>query len=245
MQPQIIEDAFTLPPGITENVIANNNSLRPLLRAPFQARGKILAVISAAGAFIDLDYGSKNVVASSELRVGTDLQDVFDVINDDFYVSEGDILVLRGNNTTGGNLTLRYRIVLDPNEVHDENGNPLELPPDGRVQQRGPVSIAAGAVDVNLWDGLRYERAPVPSMLEVFMTASATGLNRQLYVAMDRISPPTAIAPLNRVPQDPMDSTISGVEAPPDKLLQLQVSNPTVGALNVFWREKLTELVRS
>lgn len=243
MQPQIIEDAISVAANtVVENIIATNNSLRPLLRAPFQANGKFLAIGSAAGLLVSLDYGSKNVVAPSELRVGTDIQDPLDVINDDWYVREGDILVLRVANTTGGALTLRYRIVLQP--LAEPGAAPIQLPPDSRVQQRGPTSIAAAAVDVNLWDGLRYERAPTDSILEVFMTASAIGLLRQLYVAMDRISPPTAVPSLNRIPQDPFDSTIQDVEAPADDLLQLQVSNPTGGALNVFWRSKLTELSR-
>lgn len=243
MQPQIIEDSIAVAANtVVENIIAANNSLRSLLRSPFPANGKILAIISATGLQISLDYGSKNVLAPSDLRVGTDLQDPFDVLNDDWYVNEGDMLILRANNTTGGAITLRYRIVLTPLA---EPGQAVELPPDSRVMQRGPVAVAAGVVDQQLLDGLRYERPPVPSTLEVFMTASAAGLTRQLYVEQDRISPPTSIPPLNRVPQDPSDSVIDGIEVPEDKLIQLPVSNPTGGALNVFWRTKLTEIART
>lgn len=237
-QPVIIEDQISIAANATnDNVIVSNASLRKYLRAPFAARGKLLAVISATGVRIDLDYGSKNVVASSDLRVGTDLQNPLDLLSDEWYPNEGDQLVLRAVNTTAGAITLRYRIILEAMET--------ELPPDQRVQQRGPVSIAANAVDTQLLDGLRYERPPVPSILEVFMTASATGLTRVLDVDVENIAPPSAIPPLNRIPQDPFDSVISGVEVNEDKLIDLKTSNTTAGALNVFWKIKLQELVRT
>lgn len=240
MQPVIIEDRISIAANTTnDNVIVSNASLRRYLRAPFPAQGKLVAIQSAAGLLISMDYGSKNVVADSQLRVGTDMQEPNDVVNDQWFPREGDQLVLRCSNTTGGALFLSYRIVLFP-----WDGQSAFPPlPDARVMQRGPVSIPDNSVDFQLLDGLRYERPPVPSILEVLMTASAAGLTRELYVDTGSIAPASAIPPLNRVPLDPFDKTIEGVEVPEDKLIQLSITNRSGGALSVFWKTILQELM--
>lgn len=238
MQPVIIEDTISIAANsVNNNVIASNTSLRRYLRAPFNAVGKLIAIQSAAGLVVDFDYGSKNVVAASTLRVGSALVDPLDVLNQDFYPGEGDQLVLRASNPTGGALTLRYRLALYPWE-----GEPQ---PDTRTMQGGPVSIAAAAVDVQLLDGLRYERAPQDCMLTVLMTGSATGLTRSVNVDTMNIAPPSAVNPNNILPQNPFDITVDGVEVPADKQMEIAVSNPTAGALNVFWKTLLKELVRT
>lgn len=240
MQPVIIEDSISIAANsVNENVLASNSSLRGVMRAPFRARGGLAAVQSATGLTFSLDYGSKNVVASSNARVSASTpDDPLDVINDAWFCEEGDQLVLRAANTTGGAIVLRYRLVL-----MDMSGQ--ELPPDCRVMQAGPITVNAAAVDSQLLDGLRYERAPVDSILEVFMTQSAAGLLRALYVDMERIAPPSAISLNNRIPQDPFDKTVDSVQVIKDQLIQLQVSNPTAGALNAFWKIKLQELART
>lgn len=241
MQPVIIEDIQAIAANtVVQNLIVLNASLRRYLRAPFRAKGKLIMVTTAAGIVIDLDYGSKNVVASSTLRVdaGGSMTEPLDVINDAWYVNEGDQLTLRVANTTGAAITVRYRIELEP--MGD-----LEFPPDARVMQLGPIAIAAAAVDVQLLDGLRYERPPVDCLMTLWMTGSAGGLLRQLFVDTDSIAPPSQITPTNRVPQDPFDINVSGVQVEQDKLIAVQVSNPTAGALNVFARVRLQELVRT
>lgn len=238
MQPVIIEDAISIAANsINANVIVSNPSLRRYLRAPFPCKGLLVATNSAAGLTIDFDYGSKNVVANTTLQATTNLEEPQHVLNSDWYANEGDQLVLRASNTTGGALTLRYRIVLMPWDQ--------EFPPDCRTMQQGPISIAAAAVDTQLLAGLRYERPPVDSILEVFMAASAAGLLRQLNVDTDSIAPPSAVVIPNAMPRDPFDRTITGVECPADKLIELSVSNPTVGALSVWWKTKLWETVRT
>jgi len=247
MQPVIIEDTLSIAANaINPNVIVSNPALRGLLESPFPARGALLAVQSAAGLLIDMGYGSKNVVTDSAPRVATFAEDPIDVINNEWFCAEGDQLVLRAVNPTGGALTLRYRIVLTP--IVDDSwtpGTPVELPPDVLVMQQGPISVAAGAADIQLSDGLKYERVNVPSYLRVLMTESAIGLTRQLYVDQDRIAPPSSISIANRIPQDPFDSTILGVEVPANALQQLQVSNSTGGALNVFWKTKNQQIYRT
>lgn len=247
MQPVIIEDTIAIAANaINNNVIVSNPALRGLLEAPFPCQGALLAVQSAAGLFIDMGYGSKNVVTDSAPRVATFAEDPIDVINNEWYADAGDQLVLRVVNTTGGALTLRYRIILTP-LVDDAwtPGTPVQLPPDTVVMQQGPVVVLAGAADVQLLDGLKYERINVPSYLRVLMTQSAIGMTRELYIDQDRIAPPSSISIANRIPQDPFDSTILGVEVPPNALQQLQVSNPTGGNLNVFWKTKNQQLVRN
>jgi len=243
MQPQIIEDNISVAANtIADNVIVLNPSLKSLQRVPFKCKGTLVAVQSAIGLTFDLDYGSKNVVASSNGRVGTDIQEPDDVVNDEWYANEGDMLILRVANTTAGALSLRYRIRLDP-LTDDGAGGPL--PPDTRVQQRGPVAIAANAVDTQVFDGLRYERPPVPSILQLLLTASADGLTRQVYIDTDRIAPPSKIVPNNRVPKDPFDNSVTEIEVPNDKQIQMPVSNSTAGILNVFWKMKLKEIFRA
>jgi len=246
MQPTIIEDTISIAANaVNENVIASNASLRGLLQTPYPCRIGLMCVQSAAGLKVDFDHGSKNVVKSSDPRVATFTEDPQDVINDDAYANEGEQLVLRVANLTGGALTFRYRIVLLP--VVDDSwvpGTAVQLPPDTRVMQRGPISVAAAAVDVQLLDGLAYERLDAPSILRVLMSQSAIGLLRQLYIEQDRVAPPSTFPISNRIPQDPFDNTIEGVEVPENALQQLQVSNPTGGALNVFWKTKNQELVR-
>jgi hypothetical protein len=111
--------------------------------------------------------------------------------------------------------------------------------------QQGPVSIADGEVDFQLLDGTRYERPPVDSLMEVFMTTSSAGLTRTVDVGTENVSPPAAIPPNNRVPIDPFDKTIQGVECPKDEQISLGITNQTGGPLNVSWKVKLYELVRT
>lgn len=236
-QPVIIEDSISIAANsVNNNVIVSNASLRKYLRAPFRARGKLLAVQSAAGLTIDLDAGSKNFVASSNPRVVSAFENPNDIINEQWHVEEGDQLVLRASNNTGGALTLRYRIELHP---VDERG------PDCRVIQQGPTSIADNTTDSQLLDGLRYERPPMDALLDIFMSASAAGLTRTLDIDTDNIAPPSAVNATNRIPQDPFDMTITGVETPQDKLTSLAVTNRSGGALNVFWKAKWYELAVS
>jgi len=241
MNPAIIEDLISIAANSTnDNVIVSNPSLRRYLRSPFACDGELISTISAAGLVVDCDYGSKNVVSNYVPRIESaaqPMQEGLDTINDTFYPNEGDQLVLRVTNNTGGALNFRYRLTLYPRPAN-------ERPPDKRVTG-STISIAAGAVDVQILDGNRYERPPVPSMLKVFMTASAAGLTRRVEVDTSTIAPPSTITPANRTPQDPFDLSVAGIEVPDDKQILLPVSNPTGGALTLFWRTELQEQFRS
>jgi len=238
-QPIIIRDSVSVAAGATnENVIASNSSLRRFLRAPFLCRGELTAVISATGLRIAMDYGSKNVVDNSDLRVATFADTGFDTISNQFFPNEGDQLVLRAFNPTGGAISLIYKLVLYP--LMDLS----ELQPDRRIVQR-LLSIAANAVDTVVYDGSRYERPPIDCILDVLETASAAGLTAQVYVDQENIAPPGAVKIANRIPQVPQDISVENVEVAQDKLIQVLVSNSTGGALTYFGRIELEELART
>jgi len=245
LQPVIIQDAISIAANsINENVIASNAALRGLLEAPFGARIRLLAVISATGLRIDAAHGSKRYASSCDLRVSASTpDDPLDVVNDEAYTDAGEQQVLRATNTTGGAIVLRYMLIMIP--YVNENDQPLELPADTLVMQRGPVSVADGTAALQLLDGTAFERVNVPSALEVFMTQSAAGILRQLFVDQDRIAPPSAISLNNRIPQDPFDKTIGSVRVPANALQQLQVSNNSGVALNVFWKTKNHQAYRT
>jgi len=243
MQPVVIQDSIAIAANsVNENVIVSNNSLRALQRLPFPARLTFAAVQSAAGLQFDFNCGAENLVSSSNGRVTTSTPQIpLDVVTSEGYGSEGDMLIVRAANTTGGAITLRYMIIA---EALGEPGQMVDLPPNTRVMQQGPTVVTNGTVDQQLLDGLRYERPRVDSILDVFMTQSAAGITREIYIDMERIAPASTISLENRIPQDPFDTTVGGIEAPEDKQIQLQVTNQSGGNLNVFWKTKLTELVR-
>lgn len=247
MNPWVIEDSVSIAAGTTiDNIIAENNSLRGLMQAPFPFTGGLIAVQTVTGLLVDLAIGSKKVVYSSELRVATTFQDPDDVVNSEFHGQEGDIIALRVSNPTAGAIVLRYRFVGMPLVGDDwaPGSGAVQLPPDCLVMQRGPVSIANGEVDTDLLDSLDLQRLPYPVMAKYFMTASAAGMTRTLFVEQDRVAPPSFINISNRVPLDPFDLTIEGVEVPPNSDQKLQVTNQSGGALNAFWKQKCYEMQR-
>jgi hypothetical protein len=243
MQPIVIQDAISIAANsVNTNVIASNASLKTLQRLPFPAKISIAFVQSATGLSVDLDVGSANVVASSNGRVSASTPETpLDVINDDFYGYEGDMLTLKVANTTAGAITLRYMIVAEPMA---EPGEMVQLPPNALVMVQGPIAVANGLVDFQLLDGLRYERPPSPVILDIFMTQSAAGMTRSVYVETERVAPPSAISLANRIPQDPFDVTVTGIEVEEGKEIQLSVTNNSGGALNAFWKTKMQQMVR-
>lgn len=248
MNPWIIEDSLSIAGSANlSNVIALNNALRPLQSAPFPFRGGLLAVNSAAGLRITLDVGSKRIVFGSDIRADSNFSDPIDIINDEFHGNEGDNISLGVVNTTGGAITLKYRFVGMP-LVGDEwsSGMPFDLSPypDCLVMQRGPTSIANGTNALDVLDGLDLQRLPYPVTAKFYMTASAAGLIRELYIEQDRVAPQSAVTATNRMPQDPFDITIEGLEVPQNNEMILPITNNSGGALNVFWKQKVYEIYR-
>jgi hypothetical protein len=239
MQPIIIEDNISVAATTdVPDVISANSSLLRLRRLPYPCAVKLVAVVSAVNLRIAFDIGSQNFVDISDPRVGTDLQDPQDLISDEMYGNGGDILSLRAINLTGGALSLRYRIVA----LALADLGQTEMPPATRVIQR-QVSIANNTVDADQFPNLRYERPQTDSIVQLFGTASAAGLTRQVYVETTQAAPSSAIAPLNRMPQDPFDSLVDGVQVPKGKKISLLFSNSSGGALTAFWKAKFREMV--
>lgn len=245
MNPWVIEDSQSIAAAATvDNIIAVNNSLRGLMQAPFPFRGGLIAIQTVTGLRLDLAIGSKKLIYSSDLRVGTTFSDPDDVINDEFFGQEGDNIALRVANTTGGAIVLRYRFVGLPLVDDSWQGGQVELPPDCLVMQRGPVAVPTATVDLDLFDNLDLQRLPYPVRAKYFMTASAAGMTRTLFVEQDRVAPPSFINISNRVPLDPFDLTVDGVEVPQNHDQKLQVTNQSGGTLNAFWRQKCYEVYR-
>lgn len=243
-QPIVIQDAISIAANsVNNNVIASNSSLKILQTLPAASKVTFLAVQSATGLQLDFDVGQSNVVAESNARVSASTpENPFDVINDEIYGQPGDIMALKAANTTGGAITLRYMIIAEP---LGEPGEMLQLPPNHRVTQQGPTSIANNTVDQQLLDGLRLERPSVDSILDILMTQSAAGMFRSVYIDSERIAPASSISLANRIPQDPLDMTVTGVEVEAQKEIQLAITNQSGGALNVFWKIILKQLVRT
>lgn len=248
MNPWIIEDSVSVAANASiANIIAGNNALRSAMQAPFPFRGGFLAVNSATGLRITLDIGSKRIVYGSDLRASANFEDPIDIINDEFFGNEGDNIAIGVTNLTAGALTLKYRFVGMP-LVDDswESGMPFDLSPyaDCMVMQRGPISIPNATNALDLLDGLNLARLPYPVMAKFFMTASAAGLIRELYIEQDRIAPQSAVSSTNRIPTDPWDVTIEGIQVPTNNAMILPVTNNSGGALNVFWKQKVYEISR-
>lgn len=238
-QPLVIEDNISVAATTdVPDVISLNNSLTKLRRLPWPAAIKLVAVTSAANLRIAFDVGSENYVDLSDVRVGTDLQDPQDLINDEMYGDIGNILSLRAVNLTAGALSLRYRIVA----ISLADLGQTSMPPKTRVVQRF-ASIANNTVDSDQMVGLRYERPQVDSIFKMFATASAAGLVRQMYVETTQVAPPSAIAPLNRMPQDPFDQLTDGIQVPGGKKFSFLLGNSSGGALTINWKAKIQELV--
>jgi hypothetical protein len=245
VQPVIIEDTQSIAANtISQNIIVLNAGLRGLLNAPWPARMRFLATISAAGLLVDVLHGASSIIASSAPRVATFPEDPLDLMNEDGFTQAQEQMVVRVNNPTGGALSITYRLMLIPLVDETWDGNPVQLPPDCRVMQNLQV-ITTLQSDVQLLDGLPFEQNDMPSILRVLMTGSAAGLVRQLFIDQDRIAPPSAVSIANRIPQDPFDSTIAGVEVAGNKRQFLSVSNPTGGSLTVRWKTKNQMLIRT
>jgi len=244
MQPTIIEDSISIAANsVNQNVIVSNPSLRGLLNAPHPSRIKLLAIQSALGLTFDASHGSQLYAAACVPRIATVMQEPNDVINGDAYCQAQEQMILRVSNTTGGALDFRYRLELTPVVDDTWQAGNVDLPPDAVVMQSQSV-VTAGDVDEQLLDGLTFEQLAVPAVLKVLMTGTAAGLLRQLFIDQDRIAPPSAVNPANRIPMDPFDTTIAGVEVPANARQYLSISNPTGGNITVTWKTIAQKLVR-
>jgi hypothetical protein len=104
-------------------VVANTTNAnvltgRLLDRAPFLARAKIYAAGSAAGLQATITAGMTTVARAVDINAQNRIPvDPDDLLVDDILMAPGDGFGISVTNTTGGNLTLNIRIVLEELEM--------------------------------------------------------------------------------------------------------------------------------
>jgi hypothetical protein len=111
-----------------------------------------------------------------------------------------------------------------------------------KVAMQYSVSVPANSTIQNVVSGQRYERVPFQAAVgALYTTGSATGLQCELNVGGQSVTPPVDVNTNNRVPLIPDDQTISGWEALQGQLIQLSVTNTTGGALTFRWKIEVEE----
>jgi hypothetical protein len=101
---------------------------------------------------------------------------------------------------------------------------------------QGSTSVAANAKSTNVLSGLMEEFVSVPSLVRLYATGSATGLNVNMIAGGAVMIEDQAIGLQNRFPLIPDDFLYEfGATGPSDRLV-LSFRNTTGGALTAFWR---------
>lgn len=103
------------------------------------------------------------------------------------------------------------------------------------------VSVAANAVNENVLSGQRFERMPYHGFVTLLETGSAAGLESELNIGGQSVSPPMPVNAQNRIPVTPDDLEIADADAYQGQLIQLRVRNTTVAALTYRARVVLEE----
>jgi hypothetical protein len=96
-------------------------------------------------------------------------------------------------------------------------------------------SVAANAVVANALSGKLYEFVTRPSIVRLYMTAAAVGLNVTFLVGGIAIVSDQEVNAQNRMPIVPDDFVVDAYAAPGTRLL-LSYRNTTVGAIVAFSR---------
>jgi hypothetical protein len=102
------------------------------------------------------------------------------------------------------------------------------------------VATSGGEVVKNLCTGMKYERAPVPCVGQVYCNGSAAGLTLEVSVDSLAVTDTLKINAANAQPKVPED-ILATFEADAGALIQLKLVNTTAStALSAFWRVVLT-----
>jgi len=236
MQPIILEGEVTIAAGSSvPNLIRAVPDLERYLRAPQDSpfwNAQIFAIASVAGVgFLDVEYGSKRVVDHAQLVQATNITNPYTLINGDWHPKAGDMLVLRGfNEDPADPITITFRVILEAAEQQET---------DTLVMQDSTV-IAADAVPQHAFAGRQFETVEKPGLLTLFLSADDVGQKRSVYIEQTNIAPPSNIPATNRIPLDPDDESIDGIEVPQGKKQDLELLG-TQGNV-VFWRSAFKEL---
>lgn len=103
------------------------------------------------------------------------------------------------------------------------------------------VQIAAGVLNANVLQGQRFERMPYNGFVTLLESGSAAGLESELNIGGQSVSPPMPVNAQNRIPVTPDDLSLADAEAWQGQLIQLSVRNTTAGALTYNARVVLEE----
>jgi hypothetical protein len=102
----------------TENVLAGNR----FERAQFLGMGELYCAGSNAGLLAELNVGGRSVTPPTTVNAQNRLPVVpDDLLSDDWLANPGDLIQIRVQNTTGGNLTFNWKMQLTEMEYQVVN----------------------------------------------------------------------------------------------------------------------------
>jgi hypothetical protein len=105
-------------------------------------------------------------------------------------------------------------------------------------------SVAANAFLLNAWTGTQFEFAPYPSLLELSVMGSATGLQFTFATGSDVLAIDQAVTVVRAANQYgiyPDDFTVNDVVAAGERIIE-SLRNTTAGALSHFSSIRLTPI---
>jgi hypothetical protein len=104
------------------------------------------------------------------------------------------------------------------------------------------TAVGANATNNNVVTGLRYERAPMDCMGQLYVNGSATGLKCELNVGGVAVTELIKVNAQNRLPVIPDDVLVPGFEVPAGALIQVKIQNVTAGSLDASWKVVLSPI---
>ncbi len=102
------------------------------------------------------------------------------------------------------------------------------------IETEVALSVAANAISTNRMSGRLYEVPAQPSMIRLYVTASAVGLRATLLVGGVPVANDTEVSGVNRYPLRP-DDLFTEIGAYAGERLFLTFRNTTGAAITVTW----------
>jgi len=110
-----------------------------------------------------------------------------------------------------------------------------------KVGDQRLITVGAGLVLENALAGRRFERAPFLCKGALYATGSTVGLLAELNIGGRSVSPAINVNGENRLPIVPDDLLFADWVAQPNELIQVTISNPTIGDLDIAFKIELEE----
>lgn len=110
-----------------------------------------------------------------------------------------------------------------------------------KVSDTVEIVVPANSTTDNLLQGRRFERAPFPAFANFYITGSAAGLQAEINVGGQSVTPRSVVNSQNRVPTVPDDLWVGDVEVDQGELVQVTGVNTTAGALTIRLKLELEE----